>query len=84
MKLKLLILGFVFSSYIINAQSFDILKYGAIGNGKTLNTEAVQKALDTCNLASPVNAKAYPVSLTNGQGFATDFQTKLINKNNVK
>ena len=69
MKLQLLILCLVISYYITNPQSFNILKYGAIGDGKTLNTEAVQKAIDDCNL--------------NGGGTVI-VPTKSIYKNNVK
>jgi len=32
----------------VNSQSFDILNYGAVGDGKTLSTGAVQKAIDAC------------------------------------
>ncbi len=34
---------------ITKAQTFDLLKFGAIADGKTLNTEAIQKAIDACN-----------------------------------
>ena len=31
------------------AEDFDVTKYGAVGNGKTLNTIFIQKAIDECN-----------------------------------
>ncbi len=34
---------------MIDTHVFDILKYGANGNGKTLNTKAIQTAIDDCN-----------------------------------
>lgn len=34
---------------MVNAQTFDIVKYGAVNDGKTLNTKAVQQAIDACN-----------------------------------
>ncbi len=33
---------------VINAAEFDVTKYGAIGDGKTLNTTFIQKAIDDC------------------------------------
>jgi len=34
---------------LVYAGDFDITKYGAIGDGKTLNTIFIQKAIDECN-----------------------------------
>jgi hypothetical protein len=44
---------FLFTSLLLSsllyAGDFDITKYGAIGDGKTLNTIFIQKAIDECN-----------------------------------
>ncbi|MCW5908343.1 MAG: T9SS type A sorting domain-containing protein [Chitinophagales bacterium] len=48
---------FFFSFFLLllllhcNAQVFDITTYGAVGNGTTLNTTAIQAAIDACHAA---------------------------------
>jgi polygalacturonase len=36
------------STVAVNAKDFDITSFGAKGDGKTLNTSAIQKAIDAC------------------------------------
>ena len=50
MKTSLITLLLSLNLLIINAQSFNILTYGAVNDGKTISTLAVQKAIDTCTL----------------------------------
>lgn len=50
MKTTLISLLLFLKLSIINAQSFNILTYGARNDGKSISTLAVQKAIDTCNL----------------------------------
>ncbi len=46
-KISLTTAAFIFA-FISMAADFDITKYGAVGDGKTLNTTFIQKAIDEC------------------------------------
>ncbi|MEO8111144.1 MAG: glycosyl hydrolase family 28-related protein [Ginsengibacter sp.] len=45
----LLSLLIIFSRDVLYAHDVDITKYGALGDGTTLNTVFIQKAIDDCN-----------------------------------
>jgi hypothetical protein len=53
---------------------FDVLKYGAVGDNKTLNTEAIQKAIDDCSTAGGGNVYIHDGIFVSGS---------LVLKNNV-
>jgi hypothetical protein len=43
-----LLLSLVCCTHLLHATDVDITKYGAVGDGKTLNTVFIQKAIDEC------------------------------------
>lgn len=47
----ILLLSLHLLSWGVYAQVFDITAYGAVGNGTTLNTTAIQAAIDACHAA---------------------------------
>jgi polygalacturonase len=48
-KYKLILIGCFLFSLLLSAKEYNIAKYGAVNDGKTINTIAVQKAIDDCN-----------------------------------
>ncbi|HEX7903210.1 MAG TPA: glycosyl hydrolase family 28 protein [Chitinophagaceae bacterium] len=48
MKKMLLLFTGLYTACLLHATDVDITKYGAVGDGKTLNTTFIQKAIDEC------------------------------------
>jgi len=42
-------ISFLSSGFALQAADIDVTKHGAVGDGKTLNTAFIQKAIDECN-----------------------------------
>jgi polygalacturonase len=49
LSINLIVVLWIFSLNIGYSQTFDIVKYGAVNDGKTLNSKAIQQAIDDCN-----------------------------------
>lgn len=49
MKRNLFLLFLSFQS-VLNAQTYNVTDFGAVGNGSTLNTAAIQAAIDSCTM----------------------------------
>jgi polygalacturonase len=47
---RLLFILLVLSPLLISAQVYNILNYGAVADGKTINTKSIQKVIDQCSL----------------------------------
>ena len=48
-RFTLLIFFIVTNQFALLAQDFNIVNYGAIADGKTMNTTAIQSAIDAAN-----------------------------------
>ena len=44
----------------LTKKEFNVIKYGAIADGKTLNTKAIQKAIDAANKLKSVGTVFFP------------------------